>query len=432
MLAFNVASDATRLSSVLLSWLRGPALNPDTFVPFTITAKEQVSPTAFVLTVRPGMHSGQPSPLTTFFRDTHADSLAALLDRSGPLPRLFYWPLFLRQTHPHGPALSRAWSHGLWSVEIRQPQLQVARDYTPLPPRHGRAGADADCDAGALRFLIRRLDNGEVSTYLSRLAVGDTVDIRGPHLGFDVRSRLGSAGSVVFLAGGTGVAPALQVIRTVLDDDQEGGTEKTEEESTPTLSDGKSSMGPAGPTASGGRAAGRTVSLIWANRHRADCAGLGQEMKLKHDVPNDSITAQLAEMQARHPEELNIKCVVDEECSFISAADIPSATKGAPGRVEKALHLEEACRRHAQKWVAVRPGRELEDEKCECEGADGQRGAGGKNLLFVSGPDGFIEAYAGRKRWAGGLELQGGVAGLIGDLKKRDLGFWRDWLVLKL
>lgn len=405
-LALNIAQDATGLSPHILSWKRGRPLNEDFFVPYTITSKEQVSPTAFVLTIYPKSSRGdRPHPSVDFYRSTHVDSLSALFERPGLFK--FYWPLHLRNTHSHGPALAAAWAHGLWSVEIRQPQLQVSRDYTPLPPRGGTPSAVEDeVRSGVLRLLIRRVDNGEVSTYLSGLSVGDDVDLRGPHLGYDVRARLGNGSGgeaddkVVFLAGGTGIASALQVASALLDR-------------------------PAVPAAPQNEP---TMSVIWANRRRADCEGL-----IGDGVGGGAIVEQLAELQARHSGKFTVRCTVDEERTFIKDADIASAVGPAVrGRVAPVVSSAD-CRLHAQEWVAARPGRELPgEEKCQCEAPDGHRGAGGKNLFFVSGPDGFIETYAGAKRWAGGQELQGGVGGLLGRLMRRDPEFWRNWLVLKL
>lgn len=400
LLVIHVAFDATGLSTAILSLLRGRALNEDFFVPFTITSKEQVSPTAFILTIRP-KYGRRKTKLTQFYRDTHVDSLSAVTSKPGLFK--FYWPLFMRATQPHGPALAAAWSHGLWSVEIRQPQLQVARDYTPLPPRRGLSteAIEEDVESGELRLLIRRLDNGEVSTYLSRLGVGDDVDLRGPHLGYDVRARLGDDSKVVFLAGGTGISPALQVASKLLD-----GGAVAEPQDRP------------------------AISVIWANRHRADCEGCGGG----GGRPGGAIVEQLAEIQARHPGKFTVQCTVDEERTFITGTDVsralgPPTTAGqaAPGLSSADCHL------HAQGWVAARPAKETAgEEECHCEAPDGHRGGGGKNLLFVSGPEGFVDAYAGPKRWAGGQELQGTLAGLLGGLKKRDPVSWRDWLVLKL
>ncbi|KAK3685587.1 hypothetical protein B0T22DRAFT_222907 [Podospora appendiculata] len=369
-------SEALRTGdNILLTSTVGRPLNPETFVPFTITAREQVSPTSFILTVRPLHARDAPS-------------------------------FFLPDQHANGPVLARAWQHGLWSVEIKQPQLQVARDYTPLPPR------DDDLDRGVLRFLIRRLDGGEVSSYLSRLGVGDGVELRGPHLGFDVRARLGDSGdSVVFLAGGTGIAPALQAARALLDDNNEQPT---------------------------------TVSILWANRHRADCDGPG------------GIASLLAEEKQRHGDRLRYACTVDEEGSFISAGAIAELTGmssitpvSSPGWFSFSLWggnktvptagdardllpsatgiAEESCPFHSARRLVAMPARDTPGAGCTCKEQHH-----GKNLLMVSGPDGFVAAFAGAKVWGAGRELQGPVGGVVGALKKQYPGFWADWLVLKL
>ncbi|KAJ2990702.1 hypothetical protein NUW58_g2819 [Xylaria curta] len=168
-------------------------INMTTFTAFTITEREQVSPTAFIITLRPSSWV-DPEGVKSEHPD---DEPAGFVSRR----------------------IQEAWGHGLWSVEIKQPQLQIARHYTPLPPllktaslpsieeksqlvNGNKNGAQAigvgkteqgdDEDEQAdLRILIRRMDGGEMSNYLSRQRVGDTIWLRGPHLGFDVSRRLG-------------------------------------------------------------------------------------------------------------------------------------------------------------------------------------------------------------------------------------------------
>lgn len=289
---------------------------------------------------------------------------------------------------------------------MKQPQLQVAREYTPLPPLAGKEGK------GELRFLIRRLEKGEVSTYLSNLGPGEEISLRGPHLGFDVAHRLGDKDHVVFLAGGTGIAPALQVVHAL----------ESEERSVKGMP---------------------RVDIVWANRSRKDCVGcqgLMSEGDLGGEV-RDPILQQLAELQRRDPGKITVRCAVDEERSFIDmqvisrAASLtsPASTSSSsvfswknksppPTQDEKSRTTK--CWVHDQDRVMLRPAIETESDHCNC--------GEGRNLLFVSGPDGFIEAYAGAKRWAGGMELQGPVGGLAEELRKRYPAFGRDWLVLKL
>lgn len=102
------------------------------------------------------------------------------------------------------------WTQGVWSVEVKQPQLQITRAYTPLPPvkmLEESEGAWMNRTKG-LRLLIRQEPMGEVSGYIHSLAEGSKVEIRGPRPEFVLPSDVRE---VVFLAGGTGIAPALQV-----------------------------------------------------------------------------------------------------------------------------------------------------------------------------------------------------------------------------
>jgi hypothetical protein len=50
----------------------------------------------------------------------------------------------------------------------------------------------------------------------------------------------------------------------------------------------------------------------------------------------------------------------------------------------------------------------------------------GSRLIIVSGPDGFIEHWAGKKLWANGREVQGPLGGQLGRMQ---LG---EWKVVKL
>ncbi len=449
-MALDPLLDASGLNDTFAEWTVGRPLNDRSFVPFTIVSRDQVSPTSFVLTVKPKFSrdglsqtpvSGQEN---AFYQSTST---------------LFRLPRFLRQIHTNKPVLEKAWSHGLWSVEIKQPQIQVARDYTPLPTPTLADEAE-DLERGYLRFLIRRMDGGEVSTYLSGLQVGDTIELRGPHLGFDIRARLGTSEWVVFLAGGTGIAPALQTARALLD----GGV------SSPT---GKSP----------------SVSIVWANRHRADCPDCPDVSTLSANQTPQSAISQLqsngnsshpimsclSQLKNRHPDNLHYTCTVDDEGTFISAStiaretstvspsssanprrsawklnlpgfkisvstaasvstsDLSAATSAPSDSTLCSYHSDAILRSTGQGDPSASSSTTLaNDNGCRCKDAQGRPVAGGKDLLMVSGPDGFITYLVGAKTWGNGLELQGAIGGLVGGMKKRDPETWREWLVLKL
>ncbi|KKF97135.1 hypothetical protein CFO_g511 [Ceratocystis platani] len=96
------------------------ALNPDKFLSYTIDSKERVSSDAFLMTLRPEEH----------------DPTVPILYLSDPV-------------NPANPASSTgAWKYPLWSVEVKQPEIQIVREYTPLPP-----ASAAEAKAGILHFL---------------------------------------------------------------------------------------------------------------------------------------------------------------------------------------------------------------------------------------------------------------------------------------
>lgn len=250
----TIALLAASTSYLLLTDPSTPTtLNKERFIPCTVLSRQPVSATSLVLTIRlpPGSSS---STNRAIIREAHA--------------------------------------YGLWSVEVKQPQLQIARNYTPLPPAAYDHDDDDDYDdyddnkeGLLLRFFIRRYETGEVSKYLARLGPGDTVEIRGPHLGFDLGTRLGLVDHghnnnnntnneqkrtekeqrqrqrqpqerhVVFLAGGTGIAPAMQAARRLLllpPPPPAGQAQNDNDDSDVLVS---------------------SVQILWANRASADCAG---------------------------------------------------------------------------------------------------------------------------------------------------------------
>jgi hypothetical protein len=281
------------------------------------------------------------------------------------------------------------------------------------------------------------MERGEVSNYLARLKVGDEVELRGPKLGFDLRARVGVEGredaegehsgekkKVVFLAGGTGISPALQAAKALLDDSRV------------------------------------EMEVVWANRRREDCIGCeGGEQR-------GAIVALLEDFRKKYGDRFRYSCTVDGEGTFIDARTIarvaqpatsPSAPASTPAQTQSAWGLwplsgtsqkstavsqpattvdSDACSYHSPKGLVVSDESDshadTDSEPCQCKDADGHSVRGGKNLLMVSGPEGFVKHFAGAKVWGAGKEMQGPVKGVIGDLKKKNQGLGEDWLVLKM
>ncbi|KAK7432496.1 hypothetical protein QQZ08_001061 [Neonectria magnoliae] len=341
---------------------RPDTLNERFFVPYTVAAREAISPTSFVITAVP--HTPNPS-------------------------------------HPYLVDAPARWRHALWSVEFKQPEVQISRHYTPLPPLAGEDPAD-----GALRFYIRTVGDGEMSHYLARRRVGQDVHLRGPHVGFELAERLGGRARVVFLAGGTGVVPGMQAARAVLDANRSA-----------------------------------RVDLLWAVRSREEVQHavsspssswrLWQEKpptELGLETQNPSPVARhLVDMKATYGDRLNIRVVFDAEGSKFRSKDIKNALVAAPAGVPS----QPGCRFHDQTMQIEASEFSTPDAPgCICPSSD--TNIPGKNLFIVSGPDGFIEHYAGPKIWLGGVQTQGPVGGIIGALQRREPQLAQDWLVLKM
>ena len=391
----------TNWRDVLEAWTLLPErrLNPNSFIPYLIVDREQISPSAFILTVEP----------RRFCKNWNTISV-----NRGTVQK----PL----------------ENGLWCVEIKQPQLQVARDYTPLPVPVGLDEEKIQDDIvwGRLRFLIRKMEGGEVSSYLSKLQVGDRVELRGPHLGFNVAERLGlerTDSEVVFLAGGTGIAPALQVARRLYGPVYAqpigllGKFAKVEDTSMP--------------------AAPPKMTIVWANRNREDCPDCEEVEALRKRgylppavsvvdaTKTGGIMSYLQDVKAHNPEHFNFVCTVDAEKKFIDAnaiLDAVASTKTSKSSALTAANVADpSCPLHSSFALVNVSDRQDHEAKCQCPSH-----AVGKNLLMVSGPEGFVAKFAGAKAWSEGLERQGNVGGVVAELMKKGKLNGQDWMVLKL
>jgi hypothetical protein len=141
-------------------------------------------------------------------------------------------------------------------------------------------------------------------------------------------------------------------------------------------------------------------------------------------------------MKRRHGGNFNVDYFVDDE-KFIALKDI-DAVMGNPLSSRKApvfARADKSCRWHSHERIAAvsdeDDAAEADSSSCTCRSRRMPPEAIGRNLVCVSGPDGFIAAYAGPKRWFGGREIQGPAQGLLGTMKRLDPGM-DDWLLLKL
>ncbi|KAH8682791.1 hypothetical protein BGZ60DRAFT_398743 [Tricladium varicosporioides] len=289
--------------------------NPPRFTPFTIVSREDISSTSFILTLQP------ESPNVANTPDPFKDQ----------------------------------WQKGTWSVEVKQPQLQISRAYTPLPT------VEQANTLGIIRVLVRKEYKGEVSSYLHQLPVGGRVELRGPNTEFVLPDEVTD---VIFLAGGTGIAPALQVAHSLLD--------RRSHQPPP------------------------NIRIVWANRRREDCKSPAEQIHQSPTTLNDvklesgNIVSRIDELKRKFPDNFNVEYYVDEEGTYLDQKRISQMTKSRPS-----IRMEPVATR-----IDTR-------------------------LIFVCGPEGFINFLAGPKKWEGGKEAQGQLGGIIGRMGLRDWKVWK-------
>ena len=255
------------------------------------------------------------------------------------------------------------WRKGIWNVHFKQPQIQIVRPYTPLPPN----ASALEKDEKLLRFLIRRDPHGEVSNYLHSLPIGSSIELRGPNLEYELTPGVKQ---VVFFAGGTGIAPALQVAHAMFDVD--------------------------------GNKQGRKLHILWANRRREDCIGGYSDAPPPEPVPpkppwsgfftaekpkpkipatleRGVIVRELEQLKDKHPGQVTVEYYVNEEDTWIDK-----------DTVFKALSR-------------------FDDKDFSLGSATSQE----QRQILISGPSGFISYLAGPKEWRGGRQEQGGISKII-------------------
>ncbi|KAH9844199.1 ferredoxin reductase-like C-terminal NADP-linked domain-containing protein [Rhodofomes roseus] len=93
----------------------------------------------------------------------------------------------------------------IWSVYIKDDDIQVERPYTPLE------GVD---ERGRMKFWIKKYDKGEVGRWLHSKKMGNRIELRGP-----LSTWLWDDNKwdeVVMISGGTGITPFYQLLHAKL------------------------------------------------------------------------------------------------------------------------------------------------------------------------------------------------------------------------
>lgn len=144
-------------------------------------------------------------------------SIVTSSEDSGPDTKLI-----TLQVAPHLlPTTQSADISPIWSVYIKDDDIQVERQYTPLE------GVDNE---GRMSFWVKKYPKGEVGRWLHSKKVGDTVEIRGPLKTWEWKEDVWDeivmvltshpfdphAPTVFQISGGTGITPFYQLFSSAI------------------------------------------------------------------------------------------------------------------------------------------------------------------------------------------------------------------------
>ena len=265
-----------------------------------------------------------------------------------------------------------------------QPDLQIQRPYTPLPPTRGIPNE-------LLRLYVRKEASGEVSSFLHRLPLGTLVHMRGPYLEYQIPEDVEE---VLFLAGGTGIAPALQVAHCLFN------LRKWDGKKTPRM------------------------KILWANRRREDSrAGLEPE-KIQEFRQGLWVKARNAITTGEASPRKQIRSI---STSYTAPSvqqtrlveEVEQLVKNLDGRLSIDYFVDEEGT-HITKPLLTSY---LRDKSSSTEVSYKGRDSG-KKLLLISGPDGFVAYYAGSNEWQSGKRVAGPLGGILKEINPQGWDIW--------
>ncbi|RPA83861.1 hypothetical protein BJ508DRAFT_413192 [Ascobolus immersus RN42] len=257
------------------------------------------------------------------------------------------------------------------SLEVKEPNIQVSRHYTPLQGPRG----------GTIELYVKAYPGGSLSPYLAQLREGDIVEMRGPRAEMEGLERDRQAEetgavqtNVLLLTGGTGIAVGCQFLERYF------GT-----------SGGANSF-PAGDEVVkevGGEIGERSNPLVI----------------LHHNVRNPQeiqfLTDRLRRVATYSPLLESGSLQVQTHTDTTPLTPSPSLS---PHRIINLL----------EEW----------------QNDSLQRGERTRNVVLVSGPPGFVRYWAGAKGWERGEETQGELGGILGGMIEKwraEGGEWGVW-----
>ncbi|KAI6047114.1 hypothetical protein EDC04DRAFT_2556717 [Pisolithus marmoratus] len=92
----------------------------------------------------------------------------------------------------------------IWSVFVKDDDIQVERPYTPL---------EGVNESGSMSFWIKKYDHGEVARWLHSKQLGSSIELRGPVKTWTWKDDTWD--DIIMVSGGTGITPFYQLLHHV-------------------------------------------------------------------------------------------------------------------------------------------------------------------------------------------------------------------------
>ncbi|EIW76167.1 ferredoxin reductase-like protein [Coniophora puteana RWD-64-598 SS2] len=256
----------------------------------------------------------------------------------------------------------------IWSIYIKDDDIQVERPYTPLE------GIDS---RGNIKLWIKKYDQGEVGRWLHTKRVGERVDVRGPAETWQWKEDTWD--DVVMISGGTGITPFYQLVHHVLSSEQISSKTR--------------------------------FTLLHSS-------------KTPEELPPSEVLSRLINLSDAHPQRFNFRLFVDSipkitpdrSSGYLFEDTNSDASLGSRsnydldvGRINKKA-IERALDREGS-WISRLLGR-----------PSSQVTEGRKVMVLVCGPEPMINAIAGPY---GRNYSQGVVGGVLGELGYKSHQVWK-------
>ncbi|KAF8076511.1 hypothetical protein FPV67DRAFT_1406736 [Lyophyllum atratum] len=155
----------------------------------------------------PDVSRSAPTSATTPLSPSHFTPSTVLNNEcSGPTTKLLEVMVPPQLLPPRNTAGSSASPFApIWSVFIKDDDIQVERPYTPLE------GVDEE---GRMLFWIKKYPKGEVGRWLHSKTAGEKIELRGPLTTWPWRD--GEWDEIIMISGGTGITPFYQLFHSVI------------------------------------------------------------------------------------------------------------------------------------------------------------------------------------------------------------------------